>query len=135
MAFQRRQQQQGGNTDAAFTVKLSAKQGNKWVEGGSFSFWVNENGGPAFKGSLKGERLQNVVEFLMAALEENLTVSMSMFDNTNYRGFKKQSFKPNAFSKSGAGFANTMPRKASPFKRQQSEQQDEQGQDNPFENE
>jgi len=132
MAFQRRQQQQqGGNTDAAFTVKLSAKQGNKWVEGGSFSFWANENGGPAFKGTLKEERLQNVVEFLMAALEENLTVSMSMFDNTNYRGFKKQA--SGGFKKQG-GYTG-LNKKPSPFKRQQAEQQDEQGQDNPFENE
>jgi hypothetical protein len=137
MAFQRKQQ--GGNTDAAFTVKLSAKQGNKWVEGGSFSFWPNENGGPAFKGSLKEERLQSIIEFLTCALEEGLTVSMSMFDNTQQGrssggGFKKQGGFTNAFKKSGASFGA---KKASPFKRQHEEQQEEQqGEDNngPFGN-
>src|SRR5689334_20088344 len=96
MAFQRRQQQGQGGQQSAFTVKLSAKQGNKWVKGGSFSFWANENGGPAFKGSLKEERLQSILEFLTFALEEGLTVGMSMFDNAEQGrasgGFKKQGF-------------------------------------------
>jgi len=138
MAFQRKQQ--GDNTDAAFTVRLSAKQGNKWVEGGSFSFWPNENGGPAFKGTLKEERLQSIIEFLTAALEEGLTVSMSMFDNQQQQagkasGFKKQGGFTNAFKKSGASFGA---KKASPFSRKQEEQQDgQQGDDNngPFGNE
>src|SRR5690242_21934006 len=104
MAFKKFSREAAGQ-QSAFTVKLSAKQGNKWVEGGSFSFWANENGGPAFKGSLKEERLQSIIEFLTFALEEGLTVGMSMFDNQERSsgGFKKQAsgFKSGGVKKQG----------------------------------
>lgn len=111
MAFQKRKS--GGDNPAAFSIALSVKQGKGYIKGPSFSFWPNDQGGPAFKGTLKEDRLAQVLEFLSNAYEENLPVSMAMFDNSEGKtggGFKK----PGGFK----------PKKPNPFKPRQEEQEE-----------
>src|SRR5919109_828744 len=97
MAFQRKQG--GGGNRPALSVQLSVKQGKGYVKGPSFGFWPNENGGPAFRGSLKEDKLAEVLEFIGNAHEAGLPVIMAMFDNseaprspTGKPGFKKPGF-------------------------------------------
>ena len=109
MAFQRRQQ--GGNKPA-LSVQLSVKQGKGYIKGPSFGFWTNDQGGPAFRGTLKDDKLAEVLELLGNAQEAGLPVGMAMFDNSEQApasggfqkpasgGFKKPAFrakKPNPF--------------------------------------
>ena|SRR5690242_4354927 len=121
MVFQRRQQ--GGNKPA-LSVQLSVKQGKGYIKGPSFGFWTNDQGGPAFRGTLKDDKLAEVLEFIGNAQEAGLPVAMAMFDNSEQApaggGFKK----PSGFKKQGASpsFAQ---RKPNPFKPQQEEQGDE----------
>lgn len=119
MAFQRRQQQGGGDNKPIFSAKLSVKQGNGYIQGPSIGFWPNEQGGPAYRGTLKGDMLAQVIEFLVNAHEANLSVPITIFDNRRQGGFKQQ---PGGGGFKQGGFA---PKKPNPFKPQQ---QDE----NPF---
>jgi len=122
MAFQKYSKQGAGNKPN-LSVQLSVKQGKGYIKGPSFGFWTNENGGPAFRGTLKDDKLAEVLEFIGNAQEAGLPVIMAMFDNSEQApasgGFKKAS--PNAFKKSGASFGAKKP---NPFK-QQEEQGDE----------
>jgi hypothetical protein len=122
MAFQRRPQ--GGGNKPALSVQLSVKQGKGWIKGPSFGFWPNDQGGPAFKGNLKEDKLAEVLEFIGNAHEAGLVVAMAMFDNSEQKpaGFKQAGGfqKKQGFSPSGAQ------RKPNPFKQQQPEEDDEQ---------
>jgi hypothetical protein len=123
MAFQRRRQQgkQGGNPPT-LSVALSVKQGKGYIKGPSFGFWPNEEGGPAYRGTLKDDYLTQVLEFLSNAAEANLPVSMAVFDNSQ-DGPSKGGFKKPGFQKPGGGF-----KKPNPFKQQEEgEEQEEPG--------
>ena len=112
MAFQRKRA--GGGNSPALSVQLSVKQGNGYTKGPNFGFWANEQGGPAFRGTLKEDKLAEVLEFLSNAYDANLPVSMAMFDNAAGSAPAKKPFS-NGFKKSGASFGAKKP---NPFKRQ-----------------
>ena len=99
MAFQRRQQQGGGGNRPVLSAKLSVKQGNRYIQGPSIGFWTNEQGGPAYRGTLKGDMLAQVIEFLVNAHEANLSVPIALFDNQQDQGKKPGGFKQGGFQK------------------------------------
>ena len=104
MAFQRRQQQGGSGNKPVLSAKMSVKQGNSYIQGPSIGFWTNEQGGPAYRGTLKGDMLAQVIEFLVNAHEANLSVPIALFDNREQQGqggFKKPEggFKQGGFQK------------------------------------
>ena len=111
MAFQRQQQQPRGKKPA-WSLKLSVKQGNSYVAGPGTGFFDNEQGGPAMRSTLKGDRLKEFAEFLFNAHEAGLSVSMSMFDNSQEQQAPKQAFQP----KKPTGFA---PKRPNPFAKQE----------------
>jgi hypothetical protein len=129
MAFQSKggfQKRNGGAKQPAISVCFSVKQGNGYVKGPSFGLWVNDQGGPAFRGVLKEERLAQVLEFLSNAYDADLPVSLAAFDNKEQGG------------NGGGGFTGKAPIKNNPFKRQlkqpgeQPKQEENQGEDAPF---
>ena len=125
MAFQRQGfKKSGGGNKPALSVQLSVKQGKGYIKGPSFGFWPNENGGPAFRGTIKDDKLAELLEFVGNAHEAGLPVIAAMFDNQGGGSFQK----PSGFKKpSGGGF-----KKPNPFKQQQEEQQEETGEGEPF---
>jgi hypothetical protein len=122
MAFKKFNKQASGK-QADLSVQLTVKQGNSYIKGPSFGFWSNDQGGPAYRGTLKEQRLQDVLEFLSNALEAGLPVSMAMFDNSEHEQPKKQwSGGAGGFKKPAGGFQQQQ-RKPNPFKQQQEEGQ------------
>jgi len=120
MAFKKRQ---GDGNRPALSVALSVKQGKGYIKGPSFRFWPNEGGGPAFRGTLKDEYLEEVLEFMANAAEANLPVSLALFDNS------EQAPKQGGFKKQG-GFPPA--KKANPFKRQPVEQEQDDSEEPAF---
>lgn len=121
MVFKRKQG--GGHKPPDLSVALSVKQGNGYIKGPSFGLWSNEEGGPAFRGSLKGEYLAQVLEFLTNAYDADIPVGLAVFENDN-QGPAKQGFKKPA----AGGFK----KKPNPFKKQtepepEEEQEEEEG--------
>jgi hypothetical protein len=138
MAFQRRQGGGGGKNAPTLSVKLSVKQGQEYIQGPSFGFWPNDQGGPAFRGKLSDDRLAEVLDFLSTAYESGLPVSMAMFDNAGQRpaaakpAFRKPAFQKPAggASKFGSGgfrkpAAGEFNRKPNPFKPVEEQEQQE----------
>ena len=120
MAFQRRQQQQGGNSPA-LSVALSVKEGNNYLPGPKFGFWPSD-GGPAFRGTLKGDLLTQVLEALSYAQENGLTVTLSVFDNSQQQQATKQGgFQPRKFVSQAEKRRFDAQRKPNPFKQQEPE--------------
>lgn len=110
MAFQPKPQ---GDKHPVMSIRASIKQGNSYSPGPSCGFWSNDQGGPAFRGTLKGEMLEQWAEFLANAAEVGLSVSLSLFDNS------QQAPKQQGFRKP-AGFQPKQPvqqRKPNPFKK------------------
>ena len=120
MLFQRKRKGNGGHKQPDLSVALSVKQGNGYVKGPSFGLWSNDEGGPAFRGSLKGEYLAQVLEFLHNAYDADIPVGLAVFKN----GDKAEGFK-----KPKSGFT----KKTNPFKKQaEPEQEEEDQEDIPF---
>lgn len=105
-----------GGSKPAMTVRLTVKQGNSYVPIGSFGLWVNDQGGPAFRGTLKGDKLNEVAEGLANAIEAGLSVVASVFDNSQEQQpaapAAAPASKPSPFKKPG-GFAPA--KKPNPF--------------------
>jgi hypothetical protein len=121
MAFQKQGfKRSGGGGSAALSLTLSAKSGKDYIKCPLTGLWVNEDGGPSHKGSLKGDRLAEILEFLSNAYDAGITVSVALFDNSERSegGFKK---KP-AFKKPGGSF-----KKPNPFKKREEESSEEEG--------
>jgi hypothetical protein len=123
MAFRSPRQfghKKGAGKKPELSVALSVKQGNGYVKGPSFGLWTNEEGGPAYRGSLKGDYLNQVVEFLANAAEADLSVGLAVFDNEE---------RPQP----GAKKSFQAPKKANPFKKQaEPQEQEEDAEDVPF---
>jgi hypothetical protein len=125
MAFQKQGfKRSGGGGQAALSLTLSAKSGREYIKCALTGLWVNDAGGPSHKGSLSGDRLAQVLEFLSNAYDAGASVSVALFDNSERPagGFKKPASggfkKPGGFSK-----------KPNPFKKQQEEE--ESGEEDP----
>jgi hypothetical protein len=122
MAFRSPRQfghKKGAGTKPDLSVALSVKQGNGYVKGPSFGLWINVEGGPSYRGTLKGDYLNQVVEFLANAAEADLSVGLAVFSKNEDRPQKK-SFQAPA-------------KKANPFKKQAEPQEQEQDdEDVPF---
>jgi len=120
MAFQRRSGGgRKGATKPVLSVAMSVKQGNGYIKGPNFGLWDNTEGGPIYRGTLKDDRLGEVLEFLSNAFEAQLPVGLAVFENNEGQGggaFKK----PGGFKKSG-GFN----KKPNPFKKQQQQEEEE----------
>lgn len=128
MAFQRRKQG-GGGSKPALSVALSAKQGQGYIKGPSFGLWANEEGGPAYRGTLKDEYMAQVLEFLSNAYEAGIPVSLAVFDNAERgQGGSPAPKKFGGFKKAG-GFG--APRKPNPFKPQQDQGGPDEGEPGP----
>jgi hypothetical protein len=114
----------GAGKKPELSVALSVKQGNGYVKGPSFGLWTNEEGGPAYRGTLKGDYLNQVVEFLANAAEADLSVGLAVFDNEEKPG--NRAGKP-----WNDGFKQPA-KKANPFKKQEPQEQEEDAEDAPF---
>lgn len=72
----------GGKSKPDLSIALSVQVGeNKYEKGPSFGLWLNDKGGPAYRGTLKDEYLAQVLEFLASAQEAGLPVSLAAFSN------------------------------------------------------
>ena len=122
MAFKRKSS--GGGKKPDLSIALSCKVGErKYEKGPAIGTWRNEDGGPAFRGSLKEDRLAQVLEFLSNAYEADLPVSVAIFTSDGDAPAKK---KP-SFS-SGGGLKKPGFSKPNPFKkREEEEEQGEEG--------
>jgi len=101
------------------SITLSAKNGRDYVKSSFTGLWVNEAGGPTHKGSLSGDRLAQVLEFLTNCYDAGMSVSVALFDNSERSGggFKKA---PGGFKKPGGSF-----KKPNPFKKREEEPSEE----------
>jgi hypothetical protein len=113
MAFQKRRS--GGGSKPAMSVQLSCKVGDgQYEKGPSFGLFINEEGGPAFRSTLKGDYLTQTLEFLSNAYDAGLPVNLAVFDNSEREG------KPSGGFKKPGGFKD---RKPNPFKKKEQEQE------------
>src|SRR5690349_10154767 len=72
----------GGHTKPQYSISTSVKVGEgKYRKGESFGLWINLDGVPHARGSVKGEYLEKLAKFLTIAANKDLSVSFALFRN------------------------------------------------------
>ena len=71
----------------AYSIYLSKKKGKKsYINGPNFGLWLSDSDKVFARGSLEGERLEEVVEFLTKALKKGQTVGVTEFKADKKKG-------------------------------------------------